>query len=132
MNIPIYHIVGAMLSKPGLPSWPLACTDGNAIFEHRGVFHVMHQTPERAHPPQLGIKDYRAAWGHVVSRDLVHWRRLPDALSPPAHHSYDSHDGDCDGWVSLPRDSGLPAPETRWVASHFFHAVPRQGASPER
>ena len=113
LHVPLYHIVGAMLeNKSAGPAWPLACTDANAIFEHAGVYHVMHQTPERAHPPQHGLKDYRAAWGHVVSRDLVRWRRLPDALSPPAKgkHSYDSHDGDCDGWVSLPSESGLPTP----------------------
>ena len=114
LHLPVYHIVGAMLRSPatGNIPWPLGCTDSNAVFQQDGMYHVMHQTPSRDHLPQHGLKDYRAAWGHVASRDLVHWRRLPDAIAPPPQgvHSYDSHDGDCDGWVSLPRHSGFNAP----------------------
>ena len=47
----------------------------NAIFEHAGVFHVMHQSPPASHPPQHGLKDFNATWAHAVSRDsLSHLR----------------------------------------------------------
>ena len=110
LHLPQFHITGQMVQNGSGAPWPLACTDANAIFEHAGVYHIMHQTP--TDPPKHELHDYRAAWGHVVSRDLVHWHRLPNAIEPPPKpaHSYDSHDGDCDGWVSLPEDSGLSTP----------------------
>ena len=71
--------------------------------QHRGVYHVMHQTTHDTAAHASVPK--HAAWGHVVSDDLVHWRRIKDALQPSAaSHKYDWHDGDCDGTVTL--DSG--------------------------
>ena len=98
LSLPIFHILGRMQPNGTEPPWPLSATDSNAIFEHKGIFHVMHQTPTRK-PLQPALRDYHAAWGHVVSRDLVRWKRLPDALSPGPRGTYDGHDGDCDGWV---------------------------------
>ena len=68
---------------------PTRCTEGdvNALFEFNGVWHIMSQWALR---PQTSV-------GHMVSTDLLHWTRLPDALS-----SGSAADEQCfDGSVSL-------------------------------
>ena len=111
LSLPIFHIMGAMLTNGSGPAWPIAATDGNAVFEHKGVFHVMHQSPSIADGRQRHLySPYLAAWGHVSSSDLAHWHRLPEALTPGRHGTYDGHDGDCDGTISLPVQSGFDAP----------------------
>ena len=45
-------------------------------FFHDGVYHIFFQyNPDW---PQANLM----RWGHVVSRDLVHWTQLPNALEP--------------------------------------------------
>lgn len=106
LHTPLYHIIGRMLPTATGGHWPLGATDGNAVFAHRGVFHVMHQTPNRTSSnPATPTTGYWASWGHVVSTDGAHWRRIANALDPGFNSSYDWHDGDCDGTVSfLPED----------------------------
>lgn len=107
LHTPTFHIIGRMEPTADGQHWPRGATDGNAIFGHAGVFHVMHQTANRtSHTPAQPTKDYWASWGHVVSEDGAHYRRLQNALDPSFNSSYDWHDGDCDGTVSfLPDDS---------------------------
>ena len=107
-TLPIFHIIGAMRAANGT-LWPTSATDGNAIFAYRGVFHVMHQTTHDT--PAGATVPTHATWGHVVSHDLVRWRRVDDALAPTAASSaYDWHDGDCDGTVTLDSNGLSEAP----------------------
>lgn len=53
--------------------------DANAIFHYKGMWHVMHQANW-------------TDWAHLVSTDMVHWTRLPSALSP---------NGDWDGSLTI-------------------------------
>ena len=42
-------------------------------------------------------------WGHLVSKDLIHWKRLPDALTPPPYGTAGDYEfgEDCDGTLSF-------------------------------
>ena len=46
--------------------------DPNGLIYNKGIYHLFHQynINEQIH------------WGHAVSRDLVHWKRVQTALFP--------------------------------------------------
>ncbi len=50
--------------------------DPNGLAYYNGEYHMFFQ-----HDPMGGGTDYKL-WGHAVSKDLVHWKELPDALYP--------------------------------------------------
>ena len=76
------------------------CEEGdvNALFRYGDTWHVMHQFRDR---PRTSI-------GHQTSTDLLHWRRIADALE-----SGNATNQQCyDGGVSL-----VPHPRANgWVA----------------
>ena len=74
------------------------CEEGgiNALFQWRGQWHLMHQFRDR---PSTSI-------GHQVSPDLIHWRRVQDALE-----SGPTADQQCyDGGVSIVPKHGILQP----------------------
>jgi beta-fructofuranosidase len=50
--------------------------DPNGLCQFRGRYHAFFQ-----HNPD-NLFGGRISWGHAASDDLLHWERLPDALSP--------------------------------------------------
>ena len=70
--------------------------DANAIFQYRGLWHVMFQSGD-------GTPPYGWRWAHKVSNDLVHWYPIADALTPKMteHTTWDDK-GACDGTLSFP------------------------------
>ncbi|CAM0912337.1 unnamed protein product [Alopecurus aequalis] len=57
-------------------------SDPNGPVYYRGYYHLFYQ-----YNPKGVAWDNGMEWGHVVSRDLVHWRLLPLAMLPD--HWYD-------------------------------------------
>ncbi|MFE8702447.1 glycoside hydrolase family 32 protein [Cytobacillus sp. FJAT-54145] len=68
-----YHII-----PPA--SW---MNDPNGLIYWNGYYHVFYQF----HP--FDVKTGWMHWGHVRSKDLVHWERLPIALTPSNEYDRD-------------------------------------------
>ena len=98
--MPIFHIIGNVTEQvPG----KLTIEDINdisAIVLHKNVYHVFHQCCQNH-------------WDHMVTKDLIHWTRLPPPLVPINNptsvkldasglksHWYDQH-GDWDGSLTI-------------------------------
>ena len=67
-------VLGAESHRPqfhytALSGWQ---NDANGLIYYKGDWHLFHQ-----HRPPPGE---RIVWGHAVSRDLLHWQRLPTAI----------------------------------------------------
>jgi len=90
-----------LLQQPSSASayWhlPARCMAGdvNALFQFRGIWHLMQQWGPNA----------VTCVGHAVSTDLLHWTRLPDALTPGT-----SGQGCFDGSVTILKRHGVPTP----------------------
>ena len=72
--------------RPGYHIAPLQgwINDPNGLVFFKGQYHVFFQYyPDK---PTWGP----CHWGHVVSDDMIHWRYLPNAISPD--QEYDSHE----------------------------------------
>lgn len=65
-NKPIFHITGEK-------GW---INDPNGLVKFKGKYHVFYQY----HPYSCVWGPMH--WGHVVSKDLLHWKYLPIALTP--------------------------------------------------
>ena len=56
------------------------CGDANGLVYHEGEYHLFFQ-----HNPFSFDGGQNSHWGHAISKDLVHWEEMPDALLPDDH-----------------------------------------------
>ena len=61
---PIFHVIGNNADGSVYP-----INDASGILLYKGVYHVFHQCCQNH-------------WDHIVSTDLVHWKRLPSPVHP--------------------------------------------------
>lgn len=63
---PVYHLIapGKWMNEPHAPLY------------FQGYYHIFYQA--NPHAPTWN----HIQWGHVVSRDMVHWKDMPPALEP--------------------------------------------------
>lgn len=54
--------------------------DPNGLVFYKGEYHVFYQT----YP--FDIKNTNIYWGHVKSKDLIHWEECPIALAPDEYY----------------------------------------------
>ena len=85
---PIYHVL-----PPAL--W---CNDPNGPLYYKGEYHLFYQ-----HNP-FGDRWEHMHWGHVRSKDLVHWEHQPIALWPSKEKGEDH----CFSGCAVVNDQGQP------------------------
>lgn len=85
---PLFHLMDNVTKLRGGSLAVEGLNDVNAIFLHRGLYHVMNQA---------GGGD----WTNAVSSDLVHWYHLKHALDA-GHNGGHNWGGPCDGSLSFP------------------------------
>ncbi len=89
--LPTYHLIGNVTSdETGKVTAVEDINDVSSVFLWKGVYHVFHQCCQNH-------------WDHVVSKDLIHWTRLPPPVRPnrtDPNQWYD-HSGSYDGGVSI-------------------------------
>ena len=91
-QFPSYHLMNNLTRHSDGSLGLEWLNDANAIFQYKGVLHVMCQGG--------GSKTSSGAfvgWTHAVSEDMVRFRHLKPALVSNASSSWDSKMGPCDG-----------------------------------
>ena len=75
--LPTFHIIGNVSQSTDGTIKLEPINDASGVTYYQGIYHVWHQCCQNH-------------WDHVISKDLIHWQRLP----PPIQ----SHPGDKEVW----------------------------------
>ena len=66
--IPIFHLIGNVTEVNGdITLEPI--NDASGITFFNGLYHIWHQCCQNH-------------WDHAISKDLIHWQRLPPPIQP--------------------------------------------------
>jgi hypothetical protein len=97
---PTYHALnGLQRARDGTLNLQ-KLNDANAIFEYKGIYHIMMQHGCNAQ----GCGN----WTHSVSNDLVRWWHIRDALGSGGPGINFPDNGPCDGSLSFPDLGSAP------------------------
>ena len=74
--LPTFHIIGNVTARAdgGIDLEPI--NDASGVTYYNGIYHVWHQCCQNH-------------WDHVISRDLIHWQRLPPPIQPVTLKTWD-------------------------------------------
>jgi len=74
--LPIYHIIGNVTKHTDGSINLEAINDCSGVTYKDGIYHVWHQCCQNH-------------WDHAISRDLIHWQRLPAPIQPVTLKTWD-------------------------------------------
>jgi hypothetical protein len=75
--LPIFHIIGNVTELPGGGVSLEPINDASGVtYSSNGIYHIWHQCCQNH-------------WDHVISRDLIHWQRLPPPIQPVTLKTWD-------------------------------------------
>jgi hypothetical protein len=74
--LPIFHIIGNVTKYENGSITLEEINDCSGVTYYGGVYHIWHQC----------CQDH---WDHVISKDLIHWQRLPPPIQPLGLKTYD-------------------------------------------
>ena len=87
--LPVFHIIGNVTKNPDSSIKLEAINDCSGVTFYEGIWHIWHQCCQ-------------SHWDHVISKDLIHWQRLPPPIQPATTRTWD-------GSISmLPKEDGGP------------------------
>ena len=74
--LPIFHIIGNVTANADGSIGLEPINDASGITFYRGLYHLWHQCCQNH-------------WDHVISKDLIHWQRLPPPIQPVTLKTWD-------------------------------------------
>eukprot|EP01047_Picozoa_sp_COSAG01_P051462 COSAG01_NODE_5314_length_4341_cov_8.060820_1_plen_418_part_00 len=87
--LPIFHIIGNITKNADNSLKLEPINDCSGVTYYEGIYHIWHQCCQ-------------SHWDHVISKDLVHFQRLPPPIQPVTTRTWD-------GSISmLPKEDGGP------------------------
>ena len=119
--LPIFHIIGNVTKNADNSIKLEAINDCSGVTFYEGLWHVWHQVRREIEDdrcgyilvslslslphsllPSLPPQCCQSHWDHIISKDLVHWQRLPPPIQPVTTRTWD-------GSISmLPAEDGGP------------------------
>ena len=87
--LPVFHVIGNVTKNTDNSIKLEPINDCSGVTFYEGIWHVWHQCCQ-------------SHWDHIISKDLVHWQRLPPPIQPVTTRTWD-------GSISmLPKEDGGP------------------------
>ena len=95
--LPIFHIIGNVTAMVGGSVKLEPINDVSGVTFYNGLYHIWHQCCQNH-------------WDHVISKDLIHWQRLPPPIQGGNHAVWGATgERTYDGSISmLPMEDGGP------------------------
>jgi hypothetical protein len=95
--LPTFHIIGNVSQATDGTIKLEPINDASGVTYYKGLYHVWHQCCQNH-------------WDHVISKDLIHWQRLPPPIQGGSHVVWGaSGERTYDGSISmLPMEDGGP------------------------